>query len=181
MSLYEIKPIKVGNVVYPQNKTPIFSIDLVSRDEIVFFDSESYPELMVSRELYEKISKESFTGFSFPDHVKEFSIQHDINHPNKKLPDWIRMMPYRNEQQNVLDMYLTNDNKIFVNSQFKKFLQENARVKRCTFEKITVENEVKKNELEQNQPIFKQEKEKPLIGILAVFIVVAIIGYIVFN
>lgn len=181
MSFYEIKPIKVGNVVYPQNKNPIFSIDLISRDEILFFDSESYPELMVSEKLYNKLKNESFTGFSFPEYTKEFSIQHDIDHPNKRLPDWIRMMPFRNEQQSNLDMCLTNDNKLIISSALKNFLQENARIKRCTFEKIIVEHEVKKNEVENSQPIFKQEKEKPLIGILAVFVIVAIIGYIVFN
>lgn len=181
MSLYEIKPIKVGTLTYTSS-VPSFSIDLVSRDELVYFENDKYPEVMVSEELKDKLLAENFSGIAFLDFNKMFSVEHDIEHPNKKLPNWYRMTILRESKNQETDFYLTDDNRMFLNSRAKSFLIENARLKRCTFEKIKNDKNQSKIVVEnEEKPIFKQEKEKPLIGILAVIVVVAIIGYIVFN
>lgn len=182
MSFYEIKPIKVGSLTYTSS-VPTFSIDLVSRDEIVYFENDRYPELMVTEQLKNKLLSENLTGFTFLEFNKMFSVEHDMEHPNKKLPKWYRMTILRQNKDIQTDFYLTDDNKMIINSKSKNFLMENARLKRCTFDKIRHDKLETNNstDMEEEKPIFKQEKEKPLIGILAIILIVAVIGYLVFN
>lgn len=179
MSLYEIKPIKAGILTYT-GSTPTFSIDLISRDEIVYFESDRYPEVMITKKLKNKLEKENFSGITFLDFNKIFSLEHEIEHPGKELPQWVRMTILRENENKATDFYLTDDNKMIINDKVKSFLEENSRLKRCSFEKIDKDKVITNQTDNSEKPIFKQEKEKPLIGILVVAIIVAIIGYVIF-
>lgn len=182
---YLLELFNAGELYYPNfESAPTFIVDTISRDGIIYFNDNGY---LLTPATFEILRDCGLTGVNINEPEVKFSIQHNMKHPNQKIPTWYRMVPfYLPEDGTMREVFLDKNKNLIVSARIKDVLmkaqdERKIRLKRAKF--YPYENKVEKEIIEESKEkeVFEPEKESPMRGIVIFVIVMALIAYWFFK
>lgn len=181
---YLVELFNAGELYYPDLvSSPTFIVDTISRDGMIYFSDNGY---LITPEVFELLRSNNLTGVNINEPTVKFSIQHNMKHPNQKIPTWYRVIPFPLPEDGTLrEMFLDDKKNLIISSRIKDILttsdNKRIRMKRAKFHPY--ENKVENKTIEENKDkeVFDDKKENPLKGIFIFLMVMALIAYWFFK
>ena len=100
---FYFKPFRSGSVSFPRPNEAIYVIDVLSRDDIVYFDDFGY---LISERALEVLKKHNLTGVKVDNATVKFSAKHNIRYKNQTLPKFYRLIPTEIVDNELREMFL---------------------------------------------------------------------------
>ena len=155
------------------------SIDNFESEEIVYCDPGCY---LISRSLLNTLIESNVDCVNIIKHEDlkiKFSVKHNMEHPNKTIPKWYRLIPF-NKGEERKEIYLNEKNDLIVNERILNLLKRH-RVKRLKIEEYEDEHEAKIIEEENAKPVFITDKNNTMKQIIIFIVIMAVVAYWFFN
>ncbi len=54
----------------------------------------------------------------------KFSVKHNMEHPNKRIPKWYRLIPFKKKGEKSKEIYLNENNDLIVNERILNLLKK---------------------------------------------------------
>lgn len=181
MKYYLIKPFRIGmveNSLNVKESDQYVIIDLISGEEILYCDDNCF---LITPRLLKSLKENNLTGVNIvkPNNMK-FSVEHNMQYPNKKLRDWYRLIPFRYDNDKNQEMFLDQNNNLIINERIKKILLSH-RVIRASITEYKIDEVEDYEEEEIEQEVFREEPKKSYKEILTFIIIVITMIYIFFK
>lgn len=182
---YLLEFFNAGELYYPNfESSPTFIVDTISRDGIIYFRDGGY---LLTPETLELLKDSGLTGVNINEPDVKFSMQHNMKHPNQKIPTWYRMVPFfLPEDGTMREVFLDSNRNLIVSARIKDVLMKAHEEKRIRLKRVKIypyENKHEEKIIEENkeQEVFDNNKENPLKGIIIFVAVMALIAYWFFK
>ena len=170
---FYFKPFRSGSVSFPRPNEAIYVIDVLSRDDIVYFDDFGY---LISERALEVLKKHNLTGVKVDNATVKFSAKHNIRFKNQTLPKFYRLIPTEIVDNELREMFL-------INKRIKDIItnKDLMRLQRSYFEEIELEDVLDDYEDEAETPVYKNENKSSLKQIIIFTVVMALVAYLFFK
>lgn len=181
MKYYLIKPFRIGmveNSLNVKESDQYVIIDLISGEEILYCDDNCF---LITPQLLKSLKENNLTGVNIvkPNNMK-FSVEHNMQYPNKKLRDWYRLIPFRYDNDKNQEIFLDQNNNLIINERIKEILLSH-RVIRASINEYKIDDVEDYEEEIIEQEVFKKEPKKNYKDILIFVIIMFCIMYIFFK
>ncbi|EAS4985486.1 hypothetical protein D7X41_19840 [Salmonella enterica] len=181
MKYYLIRPFKIGmveNSLNVKESDQYVIIDLISGDEILYCDDNCF---LITPRLLKSLKENNLTGVNVvkPKNMK-FSVEHNMQYPNKKLRDWYRLIPFRYDGSNNQEVFIDHNSNLIVNERIKDIILSH-RVIRAKFIEYMINDVEEYKEETVEQEIFKKEPKKNYKDIIIFLIIMFSIMYLFFK
>ncbi|ELL2572440.1 hypothetical protein Q6O01_004604 [Salmonella enterica] len=181
MKYYNVKPFTVGmieKVIGVKESDQYVIIDLISSEELLYCEDNCY---LITPELLIDLKESNLTGVNVvkPKNMK-FSMQHNMEYPNKRMRDWYRLIPFKYDNSKNQEIFLDNNDNLIVNERVFRIFQ-NHRIKRAKYTEYQINNE---NDYEPEiveQPLFKNEIKNNYKDIIVFIIIMITVAYMFFK
>lgn len=181
MKYYKVKPFQIGMIekdTSVKESDQYVIIDIISSEALLYCEDNCFlltPELLID------LKENNLTGVNVvkPKNMK-FSVQHNMDYPNKRMRDWYRLIPFRYDQSKNQEIFLDQHDNLIVNERIFKILQSH-RIKRAKYSEHNIE-QVKDYEPDvREQPVFKEEVKNRYRDILVFIIIMITVAYMFFK
>lgn len=177
---FYFKPFRSGSVSFPRPNEAIYVIDVLSRDDIVYFDDFGY---LISERALEVLKKHNLTGVKVDNATVKFSAKHNIRYKNQTLPKFYRLIPTEIVDNELREMFLDENYNLIINKRIKDIItnKDLMRLQRSYFEEIELEDVLDDYEDEAETPVYKNENKSSLKQIIIFTVVMALVAYLFFK
>ncbi|EFS8618517.1 hypothetical protein HWS29_004445 [Salmonella enterica] len=177
---FYFKPFRSGSVSFPRQNEAIYVIDVLSRDDIVYFDDFGY---LISERALEVLKKHNLTGVKVDNATVKFSAKHNIRYKNQTLPKFYRLIPTEIVDNELREMFLDENYNLIINKRIKDIItnKDLMRLQRSYFEEIELEDVLDDYEDEAETPVYKNENKSSLKQIIIFTVVMALVAYLFFK
>ncbi|HAT7511052.1 hypothetical protein FMC70_19655 [Salmonella enterica subsp. enterica serovar Enteritidis] len=181
MKYFLIKPFRVGlveNSLNVKESDQYVIIDLISGEEILYCDDNCF---LITPRLLKSLKENNLTGVNVlkPKNMK-FSVEHNMQYPNKKLRDWYRLIPFKYEHDKNQEIFIDHNNNLIINERIKKIILSH-RVIRASITEYKIDDVEDYIEEEIEQEVFKKEPKRNYKEILTFLIIMFTIMYLFFK
>lgn len=177
---YVIHPFIAGECSIDKFESEeIAVIDIITREEIVYCDPGCY---LISRSLLNTLIESNVDCVNIIKHEDlkiKFSVKHNMEHPNKRIPKWYRLIPFKKGEKSK-EIYLNENNDLIVNERILNLLKRH-RVIRLKIEEYEDEHEAKIIEEEKAKPVFITEKNNTMKQIIIFSVIMSVVAYWFFK
>lgn len=176
---YYFQPFRAGSVSYDNNGAT-YIIDILSRDDILYFDDYDY---LITENALDVLKKNNLTGVNIDNANVKFSIKHNIKYQNQKLPKFYRFIPSENEESNLKEIFLDENQNLIINKRIKKIFtnKETFRLEHGRFQEIVNDDDIALQEENESKPVFKEEVKTTKKQIIYFLIIMAGVIYTFFK
>lgn len=181
MKYYMVKPFQIGMVekdINAKESDQYVIIDLISSEQLLYCEDKCF---LITPELLLDLKKNNLTDVNVvkPKNMK-FSMQHNMDYPNKRMRDWYRLIPFRYDQSKNQEIFLDQNDNLIVNERVFKILK-NHRIIRAKYTEFYLD-EVEDFEAEiEEQPVFKHNIKNSYRDMLVFVVIIITIAYIFFK
>lgn len=180
---FYFKPFRSGSVSYPQKNEAIYIIDILTRDDIIYFDDFGY---LITQRALEVLQENNLKGVKVDHAVVKFSIQHNMKYKDQKVPKYYRLIPLPYDDKELKEVFLDEQYNLIINDRIKEALLNNValnklRLKHAFFDEVVLNDVVDKTEEDEEEPVLKSEVKSWKRQIIIFTAVMAIVGYFFFK
>lgn len=176
---YYFQPFKAGSVSYDNSGTT-YIIDILSRDDILYFDDYDY---LITENALKVLKDSNLTGVNIDNATVKFSIKHNIKHQNQKLPKFYRFIPTENEETNLKEIFLDENYNLIINKRIKDIIskKDRFRLEHGRFQEIVNDDDIVMQQENDAAPVYKEEMKTTKKQIIYFLIIIAGIAYTFFR
>lgn len=177
---FYFKPFRSGSVSYPKQNEAIYIIDVLSRDDIIYFDDFGY---LITEKALEVLKEHNLTGVKVDNATVKFSAKHNIKYKNQILPKFYRLIPTEIVDNELREMFLDENYNLIINKRIKDIItnKDLMRLHRSYFEEIDLEDVLDDYEDEKETPVYKEENKSTTKQIVIFTVIMAFVAYLFFK
>ncbi|MDW1257591.1 hypothetical protein, partial [Klebsiella pneumoniae] len=137
---YYFQPFRSGSVSYDSNGAT-YIIDILSRDDILYFDDYDY---LITENALEVLQKSNLKGVNIDNADVKFSIKHNIKYKNQKIPKFYRFLPTQIEGNELKEIFLDENANLIINKRIKNIItdKESFRLEHGRFQEIVNDDDI---------------------------------------
>ncbi|EIS4461261.1 hypothetical protein [Enterobacter asburiae] len=181
MKYYKVKPFRIGMIEKDLNikeSEQYVIIDLISSEDLLYCDDNCF---LITPKLLLDLKNNNLTGVNVlkPKNMK-FSIQHNMKHPNKRMRDWYRLIPFRYDQTKQQEIFLDHNDNLIVNERIFQLFKKHRIIRANYIEHHLDEDNAYEEEVAE-KPVFKAQTNNNYKEIIIFIIIMFTIAYMFFK
>lgn len=181
MNYYVVKPFRIGMIekdINVKESDQYVIIDLISSEELLYCEDNCF---LITPELLLDLKENNLTNVNVvkPKNMK-FSIQHNMDYPNKRMRDWYRLIPFKYDQSKNQEMFLDQNDNLIVNERIFNILKKH-RIIRAKYTEFHIDEAKDFEEEIDEQPVFKKDIKNSYRDLLVFVVIILTVAYIFFK